>query len=610
LLLAAGAIGGYFLALRSVPPATYLSADSGTKAAKLPTDSAVAQKTTPADDGARRPTPPPREDSPKETSPQTGDESPPPPPPSAGDDKPKKTTSPAADDPPKKAPTQGRDSPKPVLPGGDRTPMLLYKPNLQYVGAFRTPNYYDSVDEMSFTQGVLAYRAANNSLFICGHKSALCEIAIPSSIVNSDKLADLATAEVVQKWHNVLGQIPKPLSAEGNTLFGGLLIADDKLIGTVFKYYEGANSQRSSHFVVNSLKLSKATVGGTYSVGDPALARSMAGFMCPVPSEWQTAFGAPCLTGQADIPIISTTSNGPAAFGFDPKKLGSGETPATSLLYYPIEHALAPYDHHNNPIQSGNSSITGVVFVPGTRSILFIGRTGTNYNGYGKAEDYGDAVETYSPSPHSLNGEYAFQVWAYDANELASVKKGKMRPWEVQPYCVWNFTVPLGGHDIGGAAYDPKTGRLYLSLLRLDQEAQGSALPVIAVFQVNLEPTGKKDPAAPEIGALAITPKDLAPGPVAAGKEITLTAGNVYAFNQQAKVKQVKFYLDSPAGKLLGAATAGSAPNTRQNWTLAISTKDLTPGSYKICAQATDSEGVVSDPVTTTLQIRDKADGK
>ena len=36
-----------------------------------------------------------------------------------------------------------------------------------------------------------------------------------------------------------------------------------------------------------------------------------------------------------------------------------------------------------------------------------------------------------------------FQVWAYNANDLLAVKNGTLQPWQVQPYDVWKFNVPV-----------------------------------------------------------------------------------------------------------------------------------------------------------------------
>ena len=61
----------------------------------------------------------------------------------------------------------------------------------------------------------------------------------------------------------------------------------------------------------------------------------------------QDELGAPYLTGQAALSIISRTSSGPAAFGFDPQRLGAAVTPATPLVEYPLAHPLAPQTTQN-----------------------------------------------------------------------------------------------------------------------------------------------------------------------------------------------------------------------------------------------------------------------
>ena len=165
---------------------------------------------------------------------------------------------------------------------------------------------------------------------------------------------------------------------------GGLMVVNGQLIGTDYAYYDSNGQAVYSHFTLNSTNLSTAQVGGLYQVGNLG-AGLVAGYMSAIPSEWQAALGDPYLTGQADLNIISRTSSGPGAFGFNPSNLGSGVAPTIPYVYYPVNHPLGPYEGPADPSQSGNSRINGVAFVPGTSSVLFIGSTGTNYGGYGGA---------------------------------------------------------------------------------------------------------------------------------------------------------------------------------------------------------------------------------
>ena len=85
---------------------------------------------------------------------------------------------------------------------------LLYQSNLQYVGAFRVP--YGATagwdrESFSYNNEGVAFNPANNSLFLAGFgwSDNIGEIGIPSSIVNSTNINNLATASLLQAPNNV-----------------------------------------------------------------------------------------------------------------------------------------------------------------------------------------------------------------------------------------------------------------------------------------------------------------------------------------------------------------------------------------------------------------------
>ena len=436
----------------------------------------------------------------------------------------------------------------------------------------------------------------------------------------------------------MISELPNnPLNGDSGSAgvnIGGLMVYNGQLVGTVYDYYTGANTQVVSHFALSSLNLSTATAQGLYQVGSGG--RIMAGYMTPIPSEWQAALGGyTALTGLSDQPIINTESSGPAAIGFNPSDLGTANDPASTFLAYPANNPLGPIQAHANPIQSGTTSVSGDVFVPGTSSILYFGETGTSYEGYGDSYSWGTNYGTTADGgkgPQSLNGQYSFQVWAYNAAAFAAVQQGKLQPDQVMPYDVWNFTLPISGaYQVGGVTFDPSSGRVYVALEQADQQAAYSSLPLIEVFQVNV-PSGTPAAAAPQIGTLtgmpSVTPNPSAaapdgsavpqdfgtyPGPVNAGDPVLLTAGNVYALNVSASITQVAFYLSSnpsapfsaSSDTLLGYGTGAQNLPTggSTNWNLTMSTTGLAPGTYTVFAQTQDSDGLVSDPIAWTLTI-------
>jgi PKD repeat protein len=495
---------------------------------------------------------------------------------------------------------------------------LLYSSNLQYVGAFRLPAVADPLQPGNYTYSyggtALAYDPTRNGLFLVGmpYDQAVSEIAIPQNIVNSADLTTLATAQILQGPVQVLNKLPSnPLAGgTGGELIGGLMVDNGKLIGTAYIGYDASGSAVVSHFALNALNLSTAQVGGLYQVGNLG-GGLVGGYMTAIPSEWQSLLGAPDLTGQADINIIGRSSSGPSAFGFDPSKLSSSSvTPSTPYVYYPNSTPLGPYSGPADPLQNDTTQVKGVVFVPGSSTVLFFGSTGTNYAGYGEPSTYGDTQNT-AKGPHSLNGQYALQVWAYNANDFAAVKQGTLQPSQVMPYDVWNFTLPTPDTQIGGVAFDAATGRVYVSVIDADNVQAYTDLPLIEVFQVNLNAAGTTSPAAPQVGTLAATPSTQAPGAIAPGTAVTLTAGNVYDIANSGSITQVAFYLaagsnatfNAGTDQHLGNGSPSTIANANHNWTLTFSTTGLTAGTYTLFARALDSDGQYSNVVSTTITI-------
>lgn len=87
---------------------------------------------------------------------------------------------------------------------------------------------------------------------------------------------------------------------------------------------------------------------------------------------------------------------------------------------------------------------------------------------------------------------------------------------------------------------------------------------------------------------------------VAAGDAVTLTASGVTPGNPGGSVTRVEFYYfdGSGAKQLLGTGTLVSAGVWEMTFTVA-----LAPGPYTLFAEATDSYGAVSDPLSLSLQV-------
>jgi hypothetical protein len=349
-----------------------------------------------------------------------------------------------------------------------------------YIGAFRVPDGKIGVSRFGYGGTALAFNAANNSLFLVGHDhhQAIAEIKIPDAIVASANLNDLDTATVLQPFVKVAARIPN-YTLEGTVKVGGLMVVDGQLIGSLYVFYDGPAKAVQSHFWLDSLNLADAKVGGLYTVGNLG-GGFVGGYMSPVPAELQEELGASYATGQAALSIIGRTSSGPALFGFDPKDLGAA-APVKPYVYYPLKHALGKIDA-KNPYFNGNTEIRGVFFVSGSRTVVFFGSHGTGNVYYGDPEPCNDPYRR-DRGWHSVNGEYAYQAWAYKVDDLVAVKNGTKRPWDIKPSEVKTFDFPADdkAKHIGGVAFDPATNRLYVSQMG---GGGGEYMPLIHVFNV------------------------------------------------------------------------------------------------------------------------------
>jgi hypothetical protein len=357
----------------------------------------------------------------------------------------------------------------------------LKSSDLAYRGAFLLPAQVS--DEQTFAYGgtALAYNRAHKSLFAVGHDwyQLTAEVTIPRP-VRSSRVGDLRRGRFRQPFADATNG---KLDATGgtNNKIGGQLVYRGRLHGSVYVYYDASGSQTVSHWVRPSTSLTGAGAEGLYQVGDVG-AGFVSGFMATVPRKWRRALGGPALTGNCCIPIISRTSFGPAAFAFDPARVGVAEpVPAKPLVYYPPEHPTigawdATWDPANGVLFNGATTIRGVVFPSRTRSVLFFGTQGTGRFCYGTGTECNDPDDS-SKGVHAY--PYVSQVWAYSAARLRAVRQGRIRPWQVKPYATWTLHLPFGSPRIGGAAYDSGGGRIYVS----QQHGNGTD-PVIHVFKV------------------------------------------------------------------------------------------------------------------------------
>jgi hypothetical protein len=391
---------------------------------------------------------------------------------------------------------------------------LLGKNNLEYIGAFRLPSERigcDRWDDCVFAYGgrPIAVDSDGNdgkgSLFIGSHiySQKIAEVSIPEPI-NSDNLINLKTASIIQGFYDITEGNRQNILENGNAYDatiepGGLLVYDDKLIGSVYIYYPGP-TQILSHYS-SSKNLSKSgDFSGMYKIGTSIDARFLAGYMDRIPLKWQNILGGTAITGIGGLAIISTTSVGPSAFAFNPEDFGiKTPVPMTTLMYYTLDHPLIESKEPESSY-NGSSHFRGVVFPDDSDSILFFGDIGYGKYCYGIGtsdplligeylpNSTTEKYECYDPSssakgPHMY--PYKYHVWAYDVKEFIKVIKGEKHPWDILPYTTWDFELPFQPQkvDLLGTAYDRKTRRLYIV-----QGGGDGDKPLVHVFKIIIPP--------------------------------------------------------------------------------------------------------------------------
>ncbi len=380
---------------------------------------------------------------------------------------------------------------------------LLQQASLVYQGAFLLPHIpCQSPAFGCFEYGgtALAYNAANHSLYIVGHiyGQQTAEVSIPA-LVNSSNLSSLSVGTLLQPFADATEghrSAINPTDPNSHNI-GGQLVYGGRLIVSAYSYYDGSGTQTTSHFA-HPLNLATAapfvgpvTVGSVY----PGF---VDGYMTTVPPEWQSLLGGPALTGNCCLAITSIQSNGPAVSVFDPAQIGTANpVPAVPLVGYPHSAPLGTGWGTQSTLFNGTTMITGVAFPAGTRSVLFFGRQGTGPFCYGPGTsdtslggtpaDGGVDVWCYDPAMSAKGVHaypYVYQVWAYDANDLLAVKNGSKQQYQIQPYATWSFTlpfeIPASQHKIGGVAYDPQDGLIFVS----QECADANCSPIIHAFKI------------------------------------------------------------------------------------------------------------------------------
>ncbi|MCP5005372.1 MAG: hypothetical protein GY941_15765 [Planctomycetes bacterium] len=232
----------------------------------------------------------------------------------------------------------------------------------------------------SSVNGVMALSSTAGNMLMVGNpgpgmadRVSFAEVTIPTLNASNVTVASLPVATFVQGFAEPDLGITTGGSDE-NDIISGMFSYDGKIIGTVAKYYDGGGDNTYFMWVMDDdLTNTKGyyTLTGYHSNGFEA-----AGWITPVPAEWQSAIGSAHIMGSAsNWAITGRCSIGPSMFGIDLDDL-TVSTPSSPIsisekMNFPfaLSHSLseAEYPSHgydyldfaSNIVRQDNAYVAG-----------------------------------------------------------------------------------------------------------------------------------------------------------------------------------------------------------------------------------------------------------
>ncbi len=360
---------------------------------------------------------------------------------------------------------------------------------------------------LSYSPGPIAFNPQNNSLFVISHEreQAVAEFAIPE-ITNSRNPEDYAVGNYVLQDFSVFhGTTRVNTGIENYFRITGLAHLNGRLVVNYMDWYDAGGQEKDTTVVFeDASQLDSSTVTGPYQLEGAAHA---AGWLTPVPSEWQSALGGSYIAGHSHGSIISRLSVGPSAFVLNPdssllsRSVSSGEIQTQAILDFSLNNMLYDksiygesysdsgpilYNHNRqNDLWTINSGASYGFIVPGTGTYLTIGMSAGHESGLGYKITQNDGNVCGGPCAYDPDDKYNY-FWMWRVSDLLKVKNGEMNSYDVRPYQYGKLDSPSNASLIG-AAYDAENKRLYVSLLKGDTEEDYSRPPLFYVYDIRAE---------------------------------------------------------------------------------------------------------------------------
>jgi hypothetical protein len=373
-----------------------------------------------------------------------------------------------------------------------------------YEGAFRIQPTTGSLD---FSEGVIDYNPANNSLFVESRLS-IGEYSIPG-VLKADSVFDLnVSTNEIQPLTPVFSETSS-FNTDRLDRITGLAVIDGKLVINAVTWYDGMADNKQTTMVLDDANDIAGSTKDKFL--ELAGADHLAGWISEIPQQLKQQFGnnAYVFGNASNYAINGRNSIGPSVFLVDKNELLSGATsvPSTPIVDFTTTNYLsiddpsyahlgwevygynttsltniegrteAAKDAQGNVIMIGNDLWTEVskassgFMIPGTRTYAVIGFSGGHNGGLGYKLIRDDST-CGGPCTYDKDDLYN-HYWLWDINDFIKVLNGELLPHEVRPYDYGEFSVPFQ-YDrdtkvseiwgIGGSSFDQVNSDLYVSI--------------------------------------------------------------------------------------------------------------------------------------------------
>lgn len=369
---------------------------------------------------------------------------------------------------------------------------LITLSDIEYQGAFALPAETFGQSSANWAEGVI--EVSGEALYVVGHDhdDAVGEFIIPELRSGND-MQDLIYADAPRQAFTTVLDKARGGNPEDLDQVMGLELYQQRLFGNALQYYDAPADNALTTFVVgDSSRLSGSQIDGFFSLNGRVRA---AGWLSQVPEIWQKRLGCTHISGHSSGgPIISRHSVGPSAFCVNLADMLADE-PRRSVRTAEMLGFRLGFQLHNDLFnESGENNLWTHLsqarfgfIVPGTSTYLTIGTSGGHASGVGyKLERGGEVCSGYCSVDPADNYNY---YWLWDMNDLVAVRDGKLPANWPKPYESGVFNIPFKSGAamarIGGGSYDQVTGRLYLSLLNVNNTlGREFNPPVIAAYKI------------------------------------------------------------------------------------------------------------------------------